>query len=83
MTRTTHCVGPSWPPQTGAYDYLRLVSSRDWAWEGLRRNPTYQAEARDRAIAGIVSTKLGGGALLTHMQKRVPPAEAWALWCFR
>ena len=83
MTRTNHGVGPGWPPPDGAYDYLSMISWRDWAWEGLRRNHAYQAEARARATEGRVSTKLGGGALLTRMQGYVPPAEAWALWCFR
>jgi hypothetical protein len=82
MTPTIDRVGPGWPPPTGAYDYLSLLSWRDWAWEGLRRNPAYQSEARARTLEGTVSTKLGGGALLTRMQEPTLPAEAWALWCF-
>ena len=76
-------VGPGWPPPEGAYDYLNMISWRDWAWEGLRRNEEYQAEARGHGFAGDASSKMGDGALLTHMQERMPPAEAWALLCFR
>ena len=50
MTRTRSGVGPDWPPPDGAYDYLTMISWRDWAWEGLRRNENYQAEARSRGI---------------------------------
>jgi hypothetical protein len=60
MTRTIAGVGPGWPPPDGAYDYLSLLSCRDWAWEGLRRNQTYQAEARARALCGQRQHKIGG-----------------------
>jgi len=83
MTRTRSGVGPDWPPPDGAYDYLTSIGWRDWAWEGLRRNENYQAEARSRGIAGDVCSRMEGGALLTRMQETVPPAEAWALLCFR
>jgi Family of unknown function (DUF6499) len=82
-TRTPNPVGPGWPPPPGAYDYLSRLSWRDWAWEGLRRNPTYQAEACERADDVMVSTRLEGGAYLTRMQEPMRPAEAWALWRFR
>jgi hypothetical protein len=76
-----HRISPDWPPPDGAYDYLSTISWRDWAWEGLRRNPAYQAEAR--AVQSSISiSSLEGGALLTRMQERVLPAEAWALCCF-
>ena len=45
MTPPLYCVGPPWPPPLQAYDYLSRLTWRDWAWEGLRRNRTYQAEA--------------------------------------
>jgi hypothetical protein len=83
MTQTRNGVGPGWPPPDGAYDYLTMISWRDWAWEGLRRNEDYQAKARARATAGRITSSMEGGALLTHMQESMPPAEAWALLCFR
>ena len=72
---------PTWPPDLEAYDYLSRLTWRDWAWEGLRRNPAYQADAR--AFKPQFSKKLEGGALLTRMQEPMLSAEAWALCCFR
>ncbi len=82
MTPPNHCVGPPWPPPLQAYDYLSGITWRDWAWEGLRRNRIYQAEALAHSMEAA-SSQLGGGALLTRMQEPVLPAEAWALCCFR
>ena len=83
MTPPNHCVGPPWPPPLQAYDYLSTVTWRDWAWEGLRRNQTYQAEALANPSEGHASKQLEGGALLTRMREPLLPAEAWALCCFR
>jgi hypothetical protein len=82
MTPPLYCVGPPWPPSLQAYDYLSGLTWRDWAWEGLRRNRMYQADALANSSTGHASKPLGGGALLTRMQERVLPAEAWALCCF-
>jgi len=82
MTHADIGVGPGWPPPDRAYDYLTMISWRDWAWEGLRRNENYQAEARAHAFGGM-NSRTEDGALLTRMQERMPPAEAWALLCFR
>jgi hypothetical protein len=73
---------PTWSPALDAYDYMKRLSPRDWAWEGLRRNPAYRAYARTFKT-NQQSETLGGRALLTRMQERMPPAEAWALCCFR
>jgi hypothetical protein len=75
--------GPAWPPALEGYDYLSSLLWRDWAWEGLRRNQTYQAEALARASAGNIIKDLEGGALLTRMQEPAFPAQAWALCTFR
>jgi hypothetical protein len=83
MTPPDHCVGPPWPPPLHAYDYLSTITWRDWAWEGLRRNRIYQADALAQPSEGHTSKQLGGGALLTRMQEPVLPAEAWALCSFR
>ena len=82
MTPPLYCVGPPWPPPLQAYDYLSGLTWRDWAWEGLRRNRMYQTDALANSSRGHASMQLGGGALLTRMQERVLPAEAWALCCF-
>ena len=83
MTPSNHRVGPTWPPSLEAYDYLSRLTWRDWAWEGLRRNHTYQADALALPSRGHASKQLEGGALLTRMREPVPPAEAWALCSFR
>jgi transcriptional regulator len=76
-------VGPDWPPLLEHYDYLSSISWRDWAWEYLRRNPAYRKDAELRTSERIIIERLGGGALLTRMQERSLPAEAWALCSFR
>ncbi len=83
MYRVRHYVGPPWPPILEAYDYTRALTSRDWAWEGLRRDPAYQDEAREHLKRNQVATRLESGALLTRMHEPSPRAEAWALRSFR
>ena len=83
MYRVRHCVGPSWPPTLEAYDYLGRLRRRDLAWEGLRRLPAYQDDAREQLTDAQVSTRLESGALLTRMHERSPRAAAWALRSFR
>jgi hypothetical protein len=61
---------PMWPPTIKAYDYLNGLAPRDWAWEGLRRNPVYQADAE--TFEGRETRTLGDGALLTRMQEASP-----------
>ena len=83
MYRVRHYVGPPWPPTLEAYDYMRTLSRRDWAWEGLRRNPRYQDEARAHLMDLQAASRLESGALFTRMPKASPRAEAWALRSFR
>lgn len=83
MYRVRHYVGPERSPTLEAYDYMRTLRRREWPWEGLRRNPAYQDEARAHLTDGQVSTRLESGALLTRMHEPSPRAEAWALRSFR
>lgn len=83
MYRVRHYVGPPWPPILESYDYMRTLSRRDWAWEGLRRNPAYQDEARAHLMNAQNSTRSESGATLTRMHEPSPRAEAWALRSFR
>ena len=82
-------VGPPWLPSykpidyLQAYDYLASLSRRDWAWEGLRRNSAYQAAALADMALGSTTIHMEGRALLTRMQDRGRPADAWALCSFR
>lgn len=83
MYRVRHYVGPPWPPTLESYDYLALLRRRDLAWEGLRRLPAYQDDARAHLTDTQISTRLESGALLTRMHEPSPRAEAWALRSFR
>jgi hypothetical protein len=82
-------VGPAWLPSHNpidylqAYDYLASLSRRDWAWEGLRRNRAYQAAALAGMALGSTTIHMEARALLTRMQERQRPADAWALCSFR
>ena len=83
MYRVRHYVGPPWPPTLEAYDYTRTLTRRDWAWEGLRRDPVYQDDALEHLKINQVTTRLESGALITRMHEASPHAEAWALRSFR
>ena len=76
-------VGPPRPPTLQDYDYMRALRHSDWAWEGLRRHPTYQEEARAGMKFYQDVTQLENGALLTRMHEVSPRAEAWTLRSFR
>lgn len=83
MYRVRHYVGPPRPPTLEAYDYMRTLTQRDWPWEGLRRDPAYQDEAREHLTAKQHTTRLESGALLTRTHEPSLRAEAWALRSFR
>ena len=82
MYRVRHYVGPPLPPTLEGYDYLCRIGRRDLAWEGLRRLPAYQDEARAQLLETQTSTRLESGALLTRVHERSPRAAAWALRSF-
>ena len=63
----SHYVSPPGAPTLEAYDYLLALCRRDWCWEGLRRNPQYQDEARSQSIKGYTTTRLEGGAIYPSM----------------
>ena len=76
-------VTSAWPRPLQAYEYLRTVTRFDWAWEYLRRNSEYQAEARLHHRRGVVRQRLPTGPVLTRMRARHLRAERWGLCCFR
>ena len=83
MPNGRYCVGPPRPPALEDYDYMRALRHRDWAWEGLRRDPAFQKEARAHTRSRQDDTRLENGALLTRMHEASPRAEAWTLRSFR
>jgi Family of unknown function (DUF6499) len=73
----------AWPKPLQAYEHLRTATMTVWAWEFLRRNPAYQADARLCHRRGVVRRPLATGTILTRMRSRHSRAEAWGLCCFR
>src|SRR6187401_1804844 len=63
-----HAAAPAWSPALESYDYLSSLIARDWAWEGLRRNQSYQAEARAHAATADITEHPEGRALVTRLQ---------------
>lgn len=64
------------------YDYTMGLRRRDWAWEFLRRNPDFAAEAYahyhtvQRSMSCIADSKV------LHLYERSPLAETWGLIFF-
>jgi hypothetical protein len=83
MYSARYYVGPPWRPSLNSYSYMLGLHRRDWSWEGLRRNPRYQDEARAHLMDLQAASRLESGALFTRMPKASPRAEAWALRSFR
>ena len=84
MTRTTLQVGPTWPPSRSAYDYTLILARSDWAWEGLRRNQDYHADAVSSQTRDHVRSRLATGVHLTRMLTAAPlQATSWGLRPFR
>jgi hypothetical protein len=83
MYSVQHYVGPQLPTTFKSYNYMLALTRRDWSWEGLRRNPRYQDEARSQLTSEQPSTRLESGPLLTRMREPSPGAQAWALCSFR
>jgi hypothetical protein len=71
------------PTVQQAYEHLRTAAMPDWAWEYLRRNADYRAEAHLHHRRGVVRHRLGSGTILTRMHARHVRAEAWGLCSFR
>ena len=81
MPHTHQCA--AWPKPLQAYEHLRTATMTDWAWEYLRRNPAYQAEARLHRRRGVVHRPFATGTVFTRMHARHVRAEAWGLCSFR
>jgi hypothetical protein len=75
--------GRARPAMLHDYEYLRAATASDWAWEYLRRNPGYQADARLGHRRGLTRQRLTLGPVLTRLRARHFVAEMWALACFR
>jgi hypothetical protein len=84
MSLVTLHVGPAWPPDVSEYDDMKPLARPDWAWEILRRNPDYQADAAAQRIADRVHSQLAPGVFLTRMLPAEPKrARSWGVCSFR
>jgi hypothetical protein len=83
MQRLRHYVGPSWPPDIGAYDYALTLCPSELAWEFLRRNPAYQRDYRLSRRGRQRTRRLKGGRQLTRVRRYTPRSGAWGLHPFR
>ena len=72
MQRLRHYVGPSWPPDIGAYDYALALCPSDLAWEFLRRNPDYQRDYRLSRRGCSANPSSEGRAQLTRVRRYTP-----------
>lgn len=80
--------GP-WTPARDAYAYTRDLSPFGWAWEFLRRNPTFRDAAlayrdKDRrsGVRSLVSCVQGDGTRWIGARCGIIEAESWGLLFF-
>ena len=64
------------------YDYTMGLRRRDWAWEFLRRNPKFLAEAYAHFRDVQHSTSCIPNSKVLHLYERCPLAEDWGLIFF-
>ncbi len=72
-----------WPLSLDSYDYLVGQPESAWAWEFLRRNARYRADAHHVAPGTIVQSRARNGFCITRLSQRQREAEAWGLYSFR
>ena len=72
-----------WPLSLDSYDYLVGQPKSAWAWEFLRRNARYRADAHRCALGAIVQSRARNGFYITRLSRRQREAEAWGLYSFR
>ncbi len=76
-------VGPAWPTERSAYDYLLSLTHPGWAWELLRRSDDYCLAAK---VHGCIETRLLPGSEIVRIsrtRRHWRQAEIWGLSCFR
>ncbi len=62
----------------------RALSRSDWAWEFLRRNPSFRAEWTDLCARGAAPYRFHVGDIeVTRITKRSERAARWKLMTFR
>jgi hypothetical protein len=82
MPRLRHYVGPCWPPDVAAYDYVIDLCPSDLAWEFLRRNPDYQRDYRLQQRAHERPRRLRSGQWLTRLRRAPADPGNWGVYPF-
>ena len=72
-----------WPSSLDDYDYLLGQPKSAWAWEFLRRNARYCADAQRVLLNAIVQSRARNGFRITRLLRRQREAEGWGLYSFR
>ena len=72
-----------WPLPLDSYDYLTGQPKSAWAWEFLRRNARYRAQAQEAVPSMTVQSHVGTGLRITRLSGPQREAEVWGLYCFR
>jgi hypothetical protein len=73
----------NWPPSLDSYDYLAGQHQSAWAWEFLRRNRHYRAQAEEALQNPTSRSHTKRGLRVTHLLSPQAEANAWALCSFR
>jgi hypothetical protein len=73
----------SWPLPLDSYNHLIGQPKSAWAWEFLRRNAAYRAEAQEVVRSTIGQSRIESGLRITRLIGPQREAEAWGLYCFR
>ncbi|WP_432431420.1 transcriptional regulator domain-containing protein [Rhodomicrobium vannielii] len=73
----------TWPPSLDSYDYLVDQPQSAWAWEFLRRNTRYRAQAEKALQSATNQSPTRMGLRITRLLSPQLEANAWALCSFR
>ena len=82
MPRLRHFVGPCWPLDVTAYDYVVDLCPSDLAWEFLRRNPAYQRDFRLQRRGDPQRRRLKTGQWMTRLRRAPVDAGKWGVYPF-
>ena len=83
MARAIVSIGPHWPPDLEAYDYVRPLSKYDWGWEYLRRCPAYYADFLQHGALLPPIERWRPNIAVYRLTQAVPRAAVWGLSTFR
>ncbi|MBX9590887.1 MAG: DUF2285 domain-containing protein [Hyphomonadaceae bacterium] len=77
-----HYVGPIWPLDIAAYEYVLDLAPSDVAWEFLRRNPDYQRDYRVALRGRQRPRRLKTGQHLTRLRRHPTRCGHWGVHPF-